>query len=94
VTPSNTDVVAQVATLKTEAARATALRAHADAQLGVAKQTLDKIDAQLRELGVDPANAEQEFLLLEQQTGTPATQLQAALRAEIAAYNEILAVAK
>jgi hypothetical protein len=88
------DVIAQVAALKAESEKATALRAQAEAQLGVAQKELRKVDAELTALGVDPAHAADELRVLEAQLAVTAEELRGALATEVAAYHAILAASR
>jgi hypothetical protein len=90
MTTRKPDVVQQVLALKAQSEKATKLRAEAEAQLGVAQRALAKIDAELRALGVDPANAADELRVLEDQLALTTAELDAALQIEVAAYHEIL----
>jgi chromosome segregation ATPase len=88
------DVVAQVAALKAESEKAVALRAQAEAQLGVAKRELAKIDADLTALGVEPEQAADHLRVLEEQLAVTTTELSALIEHELSAYREILAASR
>lgn len=89
-----TDIAGQIVKLRGDVATAQRLRAEAEGTLSVAKAKLTEIDAGLKQLGLNPENADVELAALERQIETTVTELQAAVTTEIAAYNEILKAAK
>ncbi len=73
---------------------ATKLRAEAEASVNVSKQRLAEIDAKIRELGLNPDNADVELQALEAQLDKTVAELQVAIASEIASYNDIIAAGK
>jgi chromosome segregation ATPase len=73
---------------------ATKLRAEAEASVNVSKQRLAEIDAKIRELGLNPDNADVELQALEAQLDQTVTELQAAIASEITTYRDIIAAGK
>jgi chromosome segregation ATPase len=73
---------------------ATKLRAEAEASVNVSKQRLAEIDAKIRELGLNPDNADVELQALEAQLDQTVTELQAAIASEIMTYRDIIAAGK
>jgi len=88
------DVAAKILQLRQDVSRAHRLRAEAEGNLSVAKTKLAEIDAGLRKLGLDPEKADVELAALERQLETTVTELQTAISAEIASYNQILTASK
>jgi len=88
------DIAVRIVELRGDVQKAQKLRAEAEANLGVAKQKLTDVDAQLKALGLNPDNAEQELSALEGQLKKTVGELQAAISKEIVSYNEIVAASK
>lgn len=92
--PVNTaQLVERLAQLQKDVAAADRERATADTLLGQAKKDLAEIDAQLKQLGVDPAKADEALTQLEQELATLTTQFEQQVAEERAAYQKIVAAA-
>lgn len=88
-------VLAQrIVNLREASATATRLRVEADASVNVSKQRLAEIDGKIRELGLNPDNADVELQALEAQLDKTVAELLVAITSEITSYNEIIAASK
>lgn len=65
------------------------LRAEAEGGLELARKRFDQVTARLKELGVDPENADQELAAAQLQLDKNIQELQEKLKLEIASYNAI-----
>lgn len=85
-----TDLHVQLTGLRQRAAEADQLRARAEATHDMAVKRLAEVDGQIRAMGIDPEQAEEELRKLEQQLTEQMAALDAALVDEVAAYQQIL----
>ncbi len=88
------DIAAKIIDLRGDVQRAQKLRTEAEFNLNAAKKKLEEVDAALKGLGLNPDNADTELAALEAQLNKTVAELQAAISAEIAAYNEIIESSK
>lgn len=84
----------RIARLRQVAASAQQMRADANTAIAFAQQQLTQIDAELKQAGVAPENAEQEVAALEVQLDRTITDLEAQLAAEVAELTKILDLAR
>lgn len=88
-------LVAKLTQLTKDVQTADRERAAADAQLAQARKDLNEIDGHLKAMGVDkPEEAAAALTRLEQELATLTTQLETALTAERAVYQQIAAAAQ
>lgn len=84
------DALQRVTELRKLESEAQARRAKAEANLALAKTRLEQTEAEIRSLGVEPENAEQELATLKAQLDKTVTELDAALRADLARCDEVI----
>lgn len=89
-----TDLTNKILALKGDVERSAALRAQAEANLSMSRQQLAKVDEQLKALGVEPNDAEQQLALMETTLEKKVGEMQASVNAEIAAYNKVVEASK
>ena len=83
-------LVQRFTALKDAATRAAQDRARAETTLQHAQSRLAQLDAKIRELGIEPDQLDAELTRLDAQLTKDADTLEQALKAETAAYREIL----
>ncbi len=86
------DTYQKVTDLRKQEADARTLRARAEANVTLAKQRLEQVEKEIRDLGVDPAKAEVELKALEEQLIKSVAELDGALKQEIARYKEVIRI--
>lgn len=84
------ELAQKILELKNQSNSSIRLRAEAEASLRQAEQSRDAINTRLKELGVDPENAEVELAAAEDQLKITVAELTTALNAEVEQYNSIL----
>lgn len=89
-----TDLTEAIKTLHADFDRSQRLRTEAEVVLSVARTRLSETEAKLKELGVEPDNAEAEIATLEAGLRQTVEDLQARVAAEIAASEAIIAAGK
>lgn len=87
-------VLEELAALKAEAQRAQTLRATAEANRAVVQRRLEEIDGQLKSMGIDPENAEQELADIEASLAVKVAALRAAVAAEAAACEAVISATR
>lgn len=85
------DLMTRINALRELETTANARRATAEANLALVKQRLEQTEAEIRALGVEPENAEQELVTIESQLEQAVTQLTDLLIAEIKASEDVIA---
>jgi chromosome segregation ATPase len=88
------ELTGRVLALRDSVTRSASLRAQAEAQLSAARQQLGKIDSQLKELGIEPDNAEQELSRLETALDSKIADMHRLVNEEIATYNKVVEASK
>jgi predicted nucleic acid-binding Zn-ribbon protein len=92
--PNPQDPAQRILALKAQHASTVRLRAEAEASLEMAKNQREQVYNRLKELGIDPDNADQELSALETQLEETMGKLSEAMNAEIRSYNAITESAK
>lgn len=86
------DAAAKIIGLKDQFAKAQSFRAQSEANINLAKSQLAQIDSRMKELGINPEQAEAELVALEEGLQGQIDTLAKGLSAEITVYNSIIAI--